>query len=173
MYGERVEDLSKFPPQAACSSQTSIEDNVIRMKTLLVCGSTVIHSAFSKCLLRAFTCQAPFSTTGLRVKTQISLSSSGPHSGEEGKQRRVCKRCWWGGALGREVRVGQEELWRRRQSGYESARHGGRSTPGREEPAQRQRGSPGASGDQPWSRKGTGPHGAWQAPCKGLGFDSE
>lgn len=87
-YGKRVGSLSNFPAQIACGSQISIEDNVVIMKTLLVCESTIIHHSFNKYLLRASKCQAPFSTTGPWVKTQRSLSSSGIHSGEDGKQRR-------------------------------------------------------------------------------------
>lgn len=95
LYGERVENLGKFPPQIACGSQISIEDNVVIMKTLLVCASTFIHYSFNKYLLRASKCQVPVPTTGLRVKTQRSLSSSGIRSGEGGKQRRrVSKRRW-------------------------------------------------------------------------------
>lgn len=111
----RVRDLSKFPPQTACGSQISIEDNVIIMKTLLACGSTVTHS---------FIFQQIFAE-GIHVPGTVL------HSGTAGEDTNILVLTWyafWGGGQaetsksvmlaggerwGENSESGREELWRR------------------------------------------------------------
>lgn len=42
-FGERIGNLSKFPPQTACSRQILNRDNLVTTKTLLVRWPTTTH----------------------------------------------------------------------------------------------------------------------------------
>ena len=69
-YSERTGSRSEFPPQIARGSQISIRASFVMMKTLCVCGPTILHESFNRYSLKASRCQALLSTAGLGQGTQ-------------------------------------------------------------------------------------------------------
>ena len=69
-YSERTGSRSEFPPQIARGSQISIRASFVIMKTLCVCGPTILHESFNRYSLKASRCQALLSTAGLGQGTE-------------------------------------------------------------------------------------------------------
>lgn len=151
-YSERTGNRSKFPPQI------SIRDSFVMMKTLCVCGSTILHESFNRYSLKASRCQALLSTARLGWGTQSLVLLSYAFC-DQGQRR------------GKEVNdAGRWEVLGRKVS-HEGRRSTGEEGGRRGEPEEQQ--GVFQAREEPMQRAVGKATGCWADPRKDLGSDSE